>query len=140
MASSVPAINCCKLSGLSPGRRLTLGMRWKGTSLQLSACEQALPRCALTPVRLVARQLIAHELALVDQRPLHGLHAVVVVTRGGQRALGRLLRHDRDELAADLEFAQLVRGEKARASEVGLHAERAVELRRVPERLVDREP
>ena len=56
------------------------------------------------------------------------------------RVLLRLVGDDVDDLRAELELAELVGGEEAGAGVVGLVAERAIELGRMADRLVDRQP
>ena len=56
------------------------------------------------PMRLVARELIADELAVFDQRPGVCLFAVIVEAARGQRARCRLLGDDVNQLATDLKL------------------------------------
>src|SRR5678815_3161437 len=91
-------------------------------------------------MRLVARGLVVDEHAVLDDRKARRLHAVVVVAAGGHRLRLRLVADDGDERRAELELAELVGGEEARAGEVRLVAERAIELRRMADRLVNRQP
>ena len=71
-----------------------------------------------------------------------GLHAFVVPAAGGERADLRAIAANVHELGAVLERAEhfLRRRDEARAGVVRLVAHRAIELRRMRDRLVDREP
>src|SRR6185436_17076319 len=92
------------------------------------------------PARLLARRLVADEHAVLDQVPALRRDAVVVVAAGRERARRGLVGVERQERRADAQLAELVGRGVRGAGEVRLVAERAVELRRVADRLVDREP
>src|SRR6266850_2905601 len=92
------------------------------------------------PARLLARRLVADEDPLLEQVPALRLHSVVVVAAGRQRARQDPVAVDVDDLRADPEAPQLVRRQERGAGEVGLVAQRPIELGRVADRLVDGEP
>src|SRR5207249_4224574 len=92
------------------------------------------------PGRLLARRLVGDEQAVLDEVPALGPHAVVVVAAGREAPGRRLVGVDRDDRRGVLQLPELVRRREGGPREVRLVAERAVQLRRVPDGLVDREP
>ena len=101
-----------------------------------------------TPVRALpapscgdaAVGLVADEDAVLDEVPLLLGDAVVVVPDRRQTVLDDSVASDVEELGAVLQAAELVDGRERRAGVVGLVSEGAVELGRVPDALVDRQP
>ncbi len=106
-----------------------------GAALPGIRCSQLRLHQAHRPVELVADQ---H--AVPDDVPGLGLHALVVVADGREPVLDGAVAGDVHDRRAVLELAELVVGRERGAGVVGLVAERAVELGRVPDRLVDRQP
>src|ERR1039458_3017851 len=89
---------------------------------------------------LVADGLVVFENALLDDGKLGGFHSIVVEARGGQTAIGGAIAPYIHQVAANAQRAHLVRGQKAGAGEVGLVAQGAIQLRGMPDALVNGEP
>ena len=139
MPRSVEAISCSRLSGPRAGKMLTLVMRTMGRRFQPSARKQ--PPLRDAPMAAA----VSREVRYPVNRPLViiGVHcagdAFVIVgkrTQAGAVCLGGV-GHDVDDFAAVFQCAQLVESEKRRAGKIGFHAEHAVELDGVADRLVN---
>src|ERR1017187_4558486 len=89
---------------------------------------------------LVADGLVVFKNALLDDGKLGGFHAIVVEARGGQAALGGAVAPYVHQVAAHAQRAHLVRGQEAGPGEVGLVAQGAIQLRGMPDALVNGEP
>src|ERR1035441_5265441 len=88
---------------------------------------------------LVADGLVVFENALLDDGKLGGFHAIVVEARGGQAAIGGAIAPYIHQVAANAQRAHLVRGQEAGPGEVGLVAQGAIQLRGMPDALVNGE-
>ena len=100
----------------------------------------AVRRLLADQMRLIARRLIVDEQSVLHQMPARRLDAVVVIAARGHGALLGLVGDDVHHLRAELELAQLVGGQEAGAGEVRFVAERAIELGRMADRFVNRQP
>ena len=93
-------------------------------------------------LRLPQRHLVIAEDAVLDDGKFRALaaHAVVVVADGGEPALLRALGHDGHQGAAELQAVEHFRQDEGCAGEIGLPAERPVELGRMARAFVDGQP
>ena len=89
--------------------------------------------------RQLARRLPVHEHAVAHDVPPLRLHALIVVAGRGEAARLRAIADQVDDLRAEAQLAGVGRLEEAGAGHVRFPAERAIELGRVADRLVNGE-
>ena len=91
-------------------------------------------------VRHLAIELIADQHAVAHDVPGLRRHALVVIADGGQAVFDLPIAGDVHHRRAELQRVQLVERRERRARVVRLVAEHAIELRRMADRLVNRQP